>query len=78
MNAYNPTSLSKKIVLAAVTLGVAVGVLEVVTNSMLHPDPETMAVRERVIAAQSERASQIRELQRGEVRVADTTTQGRI
>lgn len=78
MNAYNPTSLKKKIALAAMTLGVAVGVLEAVTNSMLHPDPETMAVRERVIAMQSERAAQIRELQRGEVRVADSTPQGRI
>ena len=78
MNAYNPTSWKKKAVLAAVTLVVATGVLEAVTSSMIHPDPETMAVRERVLAAQSERAQQIRELSRGEVRVADTTTGNRI
>ena len=78
MNAYNPTSWKKKAVLAAVTLVVATGVLEAVTRSMIHPNPETMAVRERVLAAQSERAQQIRELARGEVRVADTTTGNRI
>ena len=78
MNAYNPTSWKRKIVLAAATLAVSAGVLEFVTSSMMHPDPEAMAVRERVLAVQSERAQQIRELQRGEVRIADTTTQGRL
>jgi hypothetical protein len=78
MNAYNPISWKRKAVLAAVTLVVAVGVLEAVTGSMVHPDPETMAVRERVLAAQGERARQIRELARGEVHVADTTTGKRI
>lgn len=78
MNAYNPISWKKKTILAAVTLGVAVGLLEVVSNAMVNPDPETMAVRERVIAMQSERAAQIRELQQGEVRVAGATGQGRI
>ena len=78
MNAYNPTSWKKKIVLAAATLAISAGVLEVVTHSMMYPDPETMAVRERVLAMQSDRAQQIRELQRGEVRMAGETTQGRI
>jgi hypothetical protein len=78
MNAYNPTSWKKKIVLAAATLAVSAGVLEVVTSSMMYPDPETMAVRERVLASQSERAQQIREFARGEVRVAGSTTAGRI
>ena len=78
MNAYNPISWKKKAVLAAVTLVVATGVLEAVTASMMFPDPETMAVRERVLAAQSERAQQIRELSRGEVRVAGDTAANRI
>jgi len=78
MNAYNPISWKKKAVAAVLTLVVAAGVLEAVTGSMMYPDPETMAVRERVLAAQSERAAQIRELARGEVRVADTTTGNRI
>jgi len=78
MNAYNPTSWTKKAVFATLTLVVAAGVLEAVTSSMLYPDSETMAVRERVLAAQSERAHQIRELSRGEVRVADTATGHRI
>jgi hypothetical protein len=78
MNAYNPISWKKKAVAAVLTLIVAAGVLEAVTGSMMYPDPETMAVRERVLAVQSERAAQIRELARGEVRVADTTTGNRI
>ena len=78
MNAYNPISWKKKVILAAATLGVSVGVLEAVSNAMVNPDSETMAVRERVIAMQSERAARIRELQQGEVRVAASTTQGRL
>jgi len=65
-------------VLAAVTLVVAAGVLEAVTGSMMFPDPEATSVRERVLAAQSERALQIRELSRGEMRVADTASSDRI
>ena len=77
MNAYAPISWKKKVILALATLGVAVGLLEAVSNAMVNPDPETMAVRERVIAMQSERAAQIRELQQGEVRVAgDGTPRG--
>ena len=78
MNAYNPTSWKKKIVIAAATLAVSAGVLEVVTSSMMYPSPEAMAVRERVLASQSERAQQLREMQRGEVRIAGSITQGRI
>ena len=78
MNAYNPTSWKKKMVLAAATLAVSAGVLEVVTSSMMYPNPEAMAVRERVLASQSERAQQLREMQRGEVRIAGSITQGRI
>lgn len=78
MNAYNPISWTKKLVFAAGTLVIAGGVLEVVADSMKFPDPETMAVREQVIAAQSERAQQMRDLARGEVRIADTATGGRI
>jgi len=78
MNAYNPTSWKKKIVLAAATLAVSAGVLEVVTSSMMYPNPEAMAVRERVLASQSDRAQQLREMQRGEVRIAGSITQGRI
>jgi hypothetical protein len=72
MKAYNPISWKKKAVIAAATLAVAIGVLETVASSMKYPDPETMAVRWQVIAAQSERAAHIRDLARGDVRVADT------
>ena len=78
MNAYEPISRSKKIACAAVTLVIAAGVLELVAGAMKFPDAETMAVREQVIAAQSERAAQIREIARGELRVADSATRGRI
>jgi hypothetical protein len=74
MNAYNPISWKKKMVFAAATLAIAAGVLEFVAGTMKFPDAEVMAVRERVIAAQSERAQQIRDLQQGEVRIATTAT----
>jgi len=70
MNAYNPISWKKKAVFAAATLVIAAGVLESVAESMKYPDTETMAVRQQVIAAQSERAAHIRDLERGDVRVA--------
>jgi hypothetical protein len=78
MNAYQPVSSKKKALFAVITLVVAAGVLEGVTSSMLHPDPETMSVRGRFIADQSERAQQIRELSRGEVRVAGSASGNRI
>lgn len=71
MNAYNPTSLGRKIVIAAVTLMVGAGVLEVVAGAMTHPDPGAMAARQRVIAMEADRAQQIRALERGEIRYAD-------
>ncbi len=71
MNAYNPTSLGKKIVIAAVTLVVGAGVLEFVAGAMTHPDPDAMAARQRVIAMEADRAQQIRALERGEIRYAD-------
>ena len=78
MNAYEPISRSKKIACAAVTLVIAASVLELVAGAMKFPDAETIAVREQVIATQSERAAQIRELARGELRVADRATGARI
>ena len=58
----------------AATLAIVATILESVAGAMKFPDAATMAVREQVIAAQSDRAAQIRELSRGEVRVADATT----
>jgi len=78
MNAYEPISRSKKIACAAVTLVIAASVLELVAGAMKFPDAETIAVREQVIATQSERAARIRELARGELRVADRATGARI
>lgn len=71
MNAYNPTSLGKKIVIAAVTLVVGSGVLEIVAGAMTHPDPGAIAARQHVIAMEADRAQQIRALERGEIRYAD-------
>ena len=72
MNAYNPISWKKKLAFATLTIAVAAGVLELVAGAMKFPDPATMAVREHVLAAQSERAAQIRALQNGEIQVATT------
>jgi len=64
MNAYNPTSWKKKIVLAAATLAVSAGVLEVVTSSMMYPNPEAMAVRARACFAKRARAAAARDAAR--------------
>ena len=72
MNAYNPISWKKKLAFATLTISVAAGVLELVAGAMKFPDPATMAVREQVLAVQSERAAQIRALQNGEIQVATT------
>lgn len=74
MNAYNPTSFGKKIAIAAVTFVVGAGVLEVVAGAMMHPDPGAMATRQRVIAMEADRAHQIRALERGEIRYADSSS----
>ena len=78
MNGYNPVNWKKKLVFVVATLVIAAGVLELVAGAMKFPDPETMAIREQVLATQSDRARQIRELERGEVRMATTTENGRI
>jgi hypothetical protein len=47
-----------------------------VTGSMKNPDPEAMAVRQQVLAAQSERAYQIRTLESGQMQVAVIADKG--
>jgi hypothetical protein len=71
MNTYNTkTSWTRKLAIGMLTLTVAGGALEMVAGSMKNPDPEAMAVRQQVLAAQSERAYQIRTLESGQVQVA--------
>lgn len=74
MNAYRPIRLSQKLAFATITIVIGAGVLELVAGAMRFPDPEAMAVRERVMAMQAERAQQIRALERGEVRYAGDVT----
>jgi hypothetical protein len=59
-----------RIVFAVATIAIGMGVLELVAGAMKFPDPEAMAVREQVIAAQSERAYQIRTMAQGQVKYA--------
>ncbi len=70
MNTYNSSSKGWKAAIALLTVLVGVGALELVAGAMKHPDPETMAVRQQVLAAQSERAYQIRTLEQGQMRLA--------
>ncbi|MEO8751715.1 MAG: hypothetical protein ABI624_03455 [Casimicrobiaceae bacterium] len=75
MNSYNTntTSWRQRILFAVATVILGTGTLELVAGAMKFPDPETMAVREQVLAAQSERAYQIRTLEQGQVRIATVT-----
>ena len=72
MNRYPSTGWKQRIVLAAIAAGVGGVLLEQVAGSMAHPDAEAMAQRQRTYAAQAERAERLRELQRGDVQLADT------
>lgn len=71
MTTYNPrTRWTHKLALVAATIAIGVGMLQWVAGAMTHPDPEAMALRQQVLAAQSERAREIRTLQQGELRLA--------
>ena len=71
MTNYQPrTSFIHKLAVVAATVVIGVGTLQWVAGAMTHPDPETMAARQQVLAAQSERALAIRTLQRGELQLA--------
>ena len=71
MTNFNPrTSWTHKLAVVAATIVVGVGMLQWVAGAMTHPDPDAMAMRQQVLAAQGERAREIRALQQGEVRFA--------
>lgn len=78
MNPFETISWKQKLACAALTLVVAVGALELVAGSMQFPDPATVAQRQQVLAAQSERALQLRMLAAGEIKVAATTAPDRL
>jgi hypothetical protein len=71
MKTYNPSKWRHKLAIFGLTVIIGIGVLELVAGAMKFPNPEAMAVRERALAAQSERAHQLRSLQQGEVRMAE-------
>ncbi len=71
MTTFNQGSKwTHRIVFAIATIAIGAGALELVAGAMKCPDPEAMAIRQQVIAAQSERALQIRTLEQGQVRLA--------
>jgi hypothetical protein len=72
MTSYNPgRKWTHKIAIVAATIAIGVGALEFVAGAMTHPDPEALAARQQFIAAEYDRAYEIRALERGDVRVAD-------
>ena len=75
MKTYGATGWKHKVVFLAATLALAVGGLELLTRGMMHPDPETLAARQQFIAAEADRAAQIRDLEKGEIRYATIAVQ---
>jgi hypothetical protein len=73
MNTYNTVSWRQRFLVVAATIVVGLGTLELVAGAMKFPAPESMAVRAQVLAAESERAYQLRTLQQGELKVAAAT-----
>ena len=76
MNTYKPLSWRQRLLFVAATVIVGFGTLELVAGTMKFPDPGTMAIREQVLAAQSEHAYQIRTLEQGQVKVAAAPASG--
>ena len=70
MNTYNTISWKQKVVFVAATIAISIGGLQLLAGSMTHPNPDTLAARQQFIAAEYDRAGEIRDLERGEVRVA--------
>jgi hypothetical protein len=70
MNTYNAIGWKQKLMFVAATIAISVGGLQLLAGAMTHPDPNTLAARAQFIAAEYERAGQIRALEQGEVRFA--------
>jgi len=70
VNTYNTISWKQKVVFVAATIAISIGGLQLLAGSMTHPNPDTLAARQQFIAAEYDRAGEIRDLERGEVRVA--------
>lgn len=70
MKTYNTISWKQRLMFVAATIAVSVGGLQLLAGAMTHPNPDTMAARQQFIAAESDRAARIRDLERGELRMA--------
>ena len=75
---YTTTNWKTKIAMGAVTIALVAGLLEVVASGFLYPAPESIAMRQQVIAAQAERIEKARELHNGEVKAAELPGDPRI
>jgi len=73
MNAYNPTTLTRKLTIAVLTVVIGLGTLQLVAGGMTHPAPEAVAARQQFLAMEAEVAQENRDLARGVVRYADNT-----
>ena len=76
MKTYGAAGWKRRVVFLAATIALAVGGLEMVARGMMHPDSETVAARRQFIAAEAERAGQIRDLEKGEIRFATVAAPG--
>jgi hypothetical protein len=70
MSPYTTMTWTAKLVIAAMTIALAAGLLEWVVGGMLSADPDSVAARKQTIEAQAERVHQTRALQSGHVYTA--------
>ncbi len=63
MKTFHTSTWQQKLVVAIVAMLIGAAVIEVVAGAMEFPDAGTMAVRERFLAAERERAQELRALQ---------------
>jgi hypothetical protein len=72
MKTFQTSTWQQKIVVAIVAMLIGAAAIEMVAGAMEFPDAGTMAIRERFLAMESERALEIRTLQQEQLRIATT------
>ena len=63
MKTFQTSRWQQKLIVAAVAMMIGAALLEIVAGAMKHPDPATVAVRAQFLAAERERALELRMLQ---------------
>jgi hypothetical protein len=70
MKTFQASTRKQKLVFAIVAVLIGAAAIEIVAGAMQFPDPGAVATREQFIAAEGDRALEIRTLQQEQLRIA--------